>query len=544
MTSAGDDIKLNTAIYGGGVGIVGGTADLATSKVYNNKAQVGGSDFYISENAISINIMEASDFDKTATIDDTTTSIDGWYTDYPDDDANNIINRYSLTNYTDKVVASEITAGNEYFLIAATNTFKVSYDNDGKDSTENVTKRFAKGSKIKINANGGESTVDEIELANDIVIDNPTRANYKFKGWEIEEVEGYAFGLKATWQEKATYTVTFKVVNGTWADGTITDKTLTLTENEAEKVILKYEDFPVGMIANDNYENGTWNNNVTSDIELTGDATYTYSYTKIPEEKEKYTVTFKVVNGTWADGTTADKILEIEENDEGKIILKKANIPTGMKANAKHKNGSWNSDMSADIELTKDTTYTYSFVREYATYTVTFKVVNGTWADGTIADKKIKITANDEDVATLKTTDIPTGMKANTNCKNGKWDKIIDKDVKLTEDAIYTYTFKKEGTKQGDVPEPEEPIDPQEPDSQDDGDNIGNSDTDKKESTTGTTEYSKEDVTIPRTNDSIPMYFMAFIISISTMYFIKLEDINKIKSRSRRRKKMKHHSKH
>ncbi len=78
---------------------------------------------------------------------------------------------------------------------------------------------------------------------------------------------------------------------------------------------------------------------------------------------------------------------------------------------------------------------------------ITFKVVNGTWADGTTADKITYVTlldanGNQSETGTGTLT-APTGMKANTNYGNGAWDTTPPTTVSGTADAAYTYSFSK-----------------------------------------------------------------------------------------------------
>ena len=94
-----------------------------------------------------------------------------------------------------------------------------------------------------------------------------------------------------------------------------------------------------------------------------------------------YTVTYKVANGTWVDGTTADKTETVESGN------KPAGVPTGMVASEGFNGGVWDTDPGT-AAITGDTTFTYTFEAVPVTnYTVTYKVANGTWADGTAADK-------------------------------------------------------------------------------------------------------------------------------------------------------------
>lgn len=81
------------------------------------------------------------------------------------------------------------------------------------------------------------------------------------------------------------------------------------------------------------------------------------------------------------------------------------------------------------------------------TVTVTFKVVNGTWSDGTSSNKTATVTKG----GSLTTSQIPTGMKPNSGYEGGSWDTTPNTNRTLDGDVTYTYTF----TKSGDT-EPED----------------------------------------------------------------------------------------
>ncbi len=66
------------------------------------------------------------------------------------------------------------------------------------------------------------------------------------------------------------------------------------------------------------------------------------------------TVTYKVVNGTWSDGTTADKTESVVSGSHP------VNIPTGMIASEGCTGGAWNTD-PANATITAATTFTYTF---------------------------------------------------------------------------------------------------------------------------------------------------------------------------------------
>ena len=93
---------------------------------------------------------------------------------------------------------------------------------------------------------------------------------------------------------------------------------------------------------------------VEGGLEIVG----TWKYESAVEPTEKVTITFKVVNGTWADGSTTDKTVEIDKG----AVLNSDQIPTGMKANSGYKTGAWSADLTGKQD--QDATYTYKFEKE------------------------------------------------------------------------------------------------------------------------------------------------------------------------------------
>ena len=75
------------------------------------------------------------------------------------------------------------------------------------------------------------------------------------------------------------------------------------------------------------------------------------------ETIEEYTVTYKVVNGSWSDGTTEAKTETVEEGTNP------TNVPIGMIAADGYTGGSWDTEPST-IAIAGNTTFTYKFVAE------------------------------------------------------------------------------------------------------------------------------------------------------------------------------------
>ena len=171
-----------------------------------------------------------------------------------------------------------------------------------KDDTK--TERYFAAVETEVNAspksfdgyclNSGKSvttgTIKKIEKPEDIV----TLTLY----YDIDKVGGAdgGDGIPDKYQKK----VTFQVVNGTWADGTRTDKIeyVTLTDesgkySESGKGSLNA---PTGMIADTGFQNGAWDTVLPTEVRGTEDATYTYTFTAIPVTY--YNVTFNTNGGT------------------------------------------------------------------------------------------------------------------------------------------------------------------------------------------------------------------------------------------------------
>ena len=226
----------------------------------------------------------------------------------------------------------------------------------------------------------------------------------------IKKIEVYGYATPAT-----TYEVTYKVVNGTWADGTTADKTETVASGA------KPANVPTGMIPSAGYTGGAWSTN-PADATIMEATTFTYTFGAIPT----HTVTYRVVNGTWSDGTTADKTETVASG------AKPASVPTGMIPSAGYTGGAWDTN-PATATITGATTFTYTF-GAIPTYIVTYRVVNGTWSDGTTADKTETVQSG------AKPANVPTGMIASAGYTGGAWDKN-PADATITEATTFTYTF-------------------------------------------------------------------------------------------------------
>ena len=105
------------------------------------------------------------------------------------------------------------------------------------------------------------------------------------------------------------------------------------------------------VLDNDNY--------ITAFVETGNEDNKITGRSEKPFEKSvtNYTVTYKVVNGTWDGTSTADKTETVANGGNP------ASVPTGMKANSGYTGGSWDTDPS-NAAISADTTFTYTFVAD------------------------------------------------------------------------------------------------------------------------------------------------------------------------------------
>ena len=254
---------------------------------------------------------------------------------------------------------------------------------------------------------------------------------------------------------KISATVTFKVANGSWNDGegeaATADRTVTLTGYEGDKLMLTAEQIPaVGEKPAEGYKAGAWDVTPSTEIEITQDTTYTYTY--LGKETISKTVTFKVVNGSWNDGegeaATADRTVTLTGYEGDKLKLTAEQIPAvGEKPADGYKAGAWNVTPNTETEIKENTTFIYTYAEKAGiSATVTFKVVNGSWNDGegeaATADRTVTLTGKEGDVLKLTADQIPAaGEKPADGYKAGAWNVTPSTEVEIKEDTTFIYTY-------------------------------------------------------------------------------------------------------
>ena len=262
--------------------------------------------------------------------------------------------------------------------------------------------------------------------------------------------------------DKYQATVTYKVVNGTWADGDADpiDELFTMKEyvggvwNDLNPTL--GDTVPTGMKPDDTHKApGAWDKTCDADVAVVDGDVFTYTF----DNHLTHTVTVIVEGGTSdVEGGTATVIHKDDKTvvftpDEGKVIL--SVVIDGE-----------------EVKITDDLTYTFTDVTDDHEIKVTFaddkngngvpdifevqvtyQVENGTWADGTTDDivenvvlKELKDGAWTDTNPTLGDT-IPTGMTPDEYYTDtGKWNTEITADTAVTTNVTYRYTFGDEKT--------------------------------------------------------------------------------------------------
>ncbi|MDO4851150.1 MAG: InlB B-repeat-containing protein [Actinomycetota bacterium] len=166
-----------------------------------------------------------------------------------------------------------------------------------------------------------------------------------------------------------TYTVTYRVVGGTWSDGTTADRTETVASGESPASV------PTGMVASPGFTGGAWDNDPAG-AAITGDATFTYAFEAIP----KHTIRFVNEDGT--------------ELQSGLVAYGETPTYTGepptkpATAQFTYTFAGWTPEV---VPVEADATYTATYEATPITATLTFDLAGGT-LDGKTGT--VTITAN------------------------------------------------------------------------------------------------------------------------------------------------------
>ena len=279
-------------------------------------------------------------------------------------------------------------------------------------------------------------------LVGDAVVTDTTKLIRPALMLDLDNVDFDEGTQTFTLKEVVSKTVTFKVANGAWSDGTDGDKTVTLTGYPSD-LKLAADDIPgVGENPSSGYKAGSWDVEPSADTLITQDTTYTYTYAE--KQSVSYVVTFKVENGSWNDGTSASFEVTLTGVEDDELKLAAGNIPAvGEKPAAGFVEGSWDVEPSTTTVINQNRTYTYSYEEDgRISATVTFAVKNGFWGDKTKVDKTVSLEGTTDAKPKLTADQIPAvGDNPDEGFKAGSWDTTPSTETEIAEDTTYTYTY-------------------------------------------------------------------------------------------------------
>ena len=167
---------------------------------------------------------------------------------------------------------------------------------------------------------------------------------------------------------------------------TITERPVTFTGESGEREWNGKEQeiigiTPNGLLEGDTYEGltysakgtdaGSYDGKFTGEVTIRNadgkDVTANYKVETTPgvltitDKTETVTVTFKIVNGTWEDGSRGDKTAEVTLTN-GKGTLAATKVPTGMQPDKGYTNGTWDvTPNTAEDAIKGGEVYTYSY---------------------------------------------------------------------------------------------------------------------------------------------------------------------------------------
>jgi hypothetical protein len=305
--------------------------------------------------------------------------------------------------------------------------------------------------RVTFDTDGG-SPVPEVQCVNKgntiTKPTDPTKDNKRFLGWYLNDEE-FDFNtgitenitLCAKW-ENLPATVTYQVVGGTWSDGTTAEKTETVQSGS------KPASVPTGMKASSGYTGGSWDTN-PAETTITEAKTFTYTFTT----KQAATVTKAPTAKNPTYNGQAQALVEAGTAEGGTMVYALGENATTAPADnlyttsipAKTDAGTyyvWYKAVGDENHIDSDAAYVAVVIKRLVQCTVTFKVVNGDWNDGTNTDKTVTLSGGEGEALKLTADQIPAvGNKPGSAYKTGSWDTTPNTETAITSNTTYTYTY-------------------------------------------------------------------------------------------------------
>ncbi|MCR5607934.1 MAG: hypothetical protein K6G26_02595 [Lachnospiraceae bacterium] len=259
-----------------------------------------------------------------------------------------------------------------------------------------------------------------ITMQTPAVFTNTTETSYNDPSKFFSDNEGYDIIKNTDNQLELAKgcTVTYKVLNGTWSDGTTEDKTETVYKS------LKPVNVPEGMMAGLHYTGGTWNTN-PSETTISEDTTFTYSFV------EKTNITPAVTITGWTYGETPNEPSVSGNSGSGAVTY----------TYSTSENGTYTSDVPTDA----GTYYVKASIEETADYYDGNAIASFTIAPKELTDAMISIeTASFVHDGNIKTPSY--AVKDGITTLTVGNDYTVDTTSTTSSSAYGTYTIKVNGT--------------------------------------------------------------------------------------------------
>lgn len=200
---------------------------------------------------------------------------------YNADDANGLYEAFAAITQTitDGLNEGVVTDGLPKGVTAVEGSgFETTWNLDSSSvtpTTSNGYNVYTYTKTYKVNVDPATVKTVEVGGVNYAPLNTPTILTVQHNGSPVQ----IPFPIPAIRINKTQATVTFKVENGTWSDGTTDNKTTIVTMFDG-KGTLSGSDVPTRMKANANYEGGAWDTTPNTETNgITGDVTYTYKFT-------------------------------------------------------------------------------------------------------------------------------------------------------------------------------------------------------------------------------------------------------------------------
>ena len=285
----------------------------------------------------------------------------------------------STVNAGTNAVMTDVINTDSFELITDPNELPegLTYDNNGK-LTWNIDEITGaqKSLSFKIKLKDDNTTYGELHTNNSVQL--------TFHSTVLDKnviFEAGAIGDPTVLVSAPQHTITINYVDG---DGTSLQ--VPTTENKTQGDSYSYtvgsEALPKVITGNDGMQyvydrlaedSAELNGMVTGPVTITAIYSVDANEDEVPDKYQKQ-VTFKVVNGTWEDGTTDDIVTYVElKGEDGKWNETGSGTltaPTGMVANEGFINGKWDKEVPATVFGTAAETYTYTFEAQSQTVQV------------------------------------------------------------------------------------------------------------------------------------------------------------------------------